>query len=210
MSHYIVEKHNEHSFAVRWHGADTAFCVTPGQDEANKICDALNVQILVKEPLTLPAIHGEFMRIEVAADAQPANNPALNPFAMYHAAMVAELCRVVVPKIGINPLPEEFEDVADYIIRTARMVDRWLKAVGEEVDRNATCKVDMSVFSDTFLAGCEGQSTFECDRAARVLREEIGEVEGAARRGNADANLADDIFKMVRSYGDTLGASEAA
>lgn len=124
-------------------------------------------------------LHGEFTVIDV-------NNPApsKNPLARAHAALVQELSRVVIPQLPANPEPEDFEDVADYILRTARMFDRWHKAVGEDVKASATGRVDMSVFTDAFVAAVDGNSTYVCDAAAEDLREERNEhrLETAYRR----------------------------
>lgn len=194
MSHYIVEKRAENWFAIR-DGEGALFATAPTLESANLICNTFNERKAVA--LASP-IRGEFVRIDVAADVQPANVSS-NPFAQFQAQLVAELCRIVVPKISVNPEPEEFEDVADYLLRVARIFDRLLKAVGEEVDRNSTIKVDLSVFTDAFFSAVDGMATFECDRMARTVREERDEIEGEVRRGDRGSDFADDIFKMVQT-----------
>lgn len=193
MSHYIVEKRAENWFAIR-DGEGVLFATAPTLDRANLICNTFNER---KAPVALTSpLRGEFVRIEVAADVQPANVSS-NPFALYHMALVAELARIVVPKISVNPEPEEFEDVADYLLRVASMLDRWIHEIGEEVNRNTTVRLDMKMFDATFVNAVEGIATAECDRAARVAREERDEVE--VRRGDRGSDFADDIFKMVQT-----------
>ena len=120
-----------------------------------------------------PLDRGDYTIIDVA---NPMPVISGNPLAKAHEAMVRELSRVVVPRIDVSPVPEQMEDVADYIERTARMFDRWLLKVGEELQSNATVNIDMSVFTDQFLGAVQGNATHECDREAEALREDFQEA----------------------------------
>lgn len=199
MSHYIVEPRCNECYAVI--GSDRiAVCVATSLERGNLICNALNERGTQPDGVAPDhPIRGEFVRIAVVAEAQPANNVSANPFAQFHAALVGELARTVVPKLPINPEPADFEEVADYLIRMAQMFDRCLKAIGDEVDRNSTIALDKKVFDGMFFAAVDGQATFECDRAANTLREEHAEIEGEARRGDRGSDFADELFKMART-----------
>ena len=141
-----------------------------------------------------PEIPGEFTRVNLEAPkAQPAH-----PIAKAQAAMVRELARLVAPKLHADPHAEEFEDVADYLLRVARVVDVFLLEVGEEVRCSATRKVDMSAFTDQLYDAVNGNATGECDRCADQVREDRAEIESALRhRRNVNA-MIDDIY---RSFG---------
>ena len=105
----------------------------------------------------------------VAAD----KTATVNVIAKAHAELVRELSAVVPPRIHVNPLPEEFEDTADYILRVAKMVDRWLLSVGLEVKCNATATVNIDMFTEMVAGSIDGWATAECDGAANELRDEF-------------------------------------
>lgn len=187
------------------HAETAAICLTCGttitaHDTAP--CDVDGCPIPMPARSAMP-VRGEFVRIDVAPDAQPWNVSS-NPFAQFHAALVAELARIVVPKIGVNPLAEEIEDAADYWLRVMDAMDRWFKANGEELNRNATINVDMKCFDRTFRDAIEGFATFEADRVATAIREEHAEAEAESRRHDRGSDLADDLFKMMRNINRTL------
>jgi hypothetical protein len=121
--------------------------------------------------------------------AAPGN--ADNPIAAAHVALIRELAPLAIPKLHVNTDPEEFENVADYIVRMAAIFDRWLKAVGEDVKSSAICNVNLGMFTRQFQATVEGYATFELDRAAEALREEREEMDA-------------DVRQAIR-YGRTLG-----
>jgi hypothetical protein len=89
--------------------------------------------------------------------------------------LVNQLSFVAVPKIHVSPFPEEFEDVADYILRMTQVFDRWLKAVGEEVQANALGRIEMDCFERSFTDAVEGNATFVCDKIAEDYRIERDE-----------------------------------
>jgi hypothetical protein len=129
--------------------------------------------------MTDHTIPGEFTRIVVA---QPDPTQPTNPIALAHAAMVGAIARVVCPQLDVSPQPEEFEDVADYLIRVAQAMDIWLTEIGEIAQSNATCKLDKKCFTGIFEAAVDGFATFELDREAEVLRENEAEYRQAARQ----------------------------
>jgi len=114
-----------------------------------------------------------------------------NPIAAAHVTLIRELAPLAVPKLHVNTDPEEFENVADYIVRVSGIFDRWLKAVGEDVKSSAVCNVNLGMFTGQFQATVEGYATFELDRAAESLREEREEMDT-------------DVRQAIR-YGRTLG-----
>lgn len=158
-------------------------------------CDTSECPIPMPARTANPLLRGEFVRINVA-DPSPMT-VSDNPLARHHAALVGELARFVVPRIHVNPLPEEFEDVADYLLRVSRACDRWLKSIGEEINRNATISIDMDVFTEQFVAAVDGNATFQCDRAAEELREEQSEI-ASERRGYAD-EIGEHLIRAHRS-----------
>lgn len=107
----------------------------------------------------------------VATLARASRRPS-NPLALAHRALVQELVRVAVPSIDTVPDADQFEDVADYIVKVAEIADRWLRMVGEEVRSNASEGVDLKDFTDQFKGAVEGNATFHLDRAAEAVRHE--------------------------------------
>lgn len=124
-----------------------------------------------------PIIRGEFTMIENRLGLRPVSfaKPEANPIAKAHQDLVEQLSFVACPKIHVSPHPEEFEDVADYILRTAAFFDRWLKTVGEEVQANALGKIEMDCFERVFTDALEGNATFVCDKVASDYRIEHDE-----------------------------------
>ena len=118
-----------------------------------------------------PIVRGTFTTLEVPPIAA-AKTAHFNPIAKAHEALINELAFVAIPRIHVTPEAEEFEDVADYLLRTAAMFDRWLKMVGEEVQANALTRIDMNDFEGRFVGALEGNATFELDRCAQAVREE--------------------------------------
>jgi hypothetical protein len=120
----------------------------------------------------------------IKSDAQAsANKQPDTSMGRSFAAMIDELRCLAVPHIHINPQPEEFEDVADFIKRVAAIADRWLLSVGTEVRSSAIGTVDMRQFTDVFVSAIEGNATFELDRAAEDYRGEYESVDRAVRHG---------------------------
>ena len=89
-----------------------------------------------------------------------------------HAAMVQELSTLHVPRISVAPEPEEFEDVADYLLRIADIFDRHLKELGAEAQSNSITKLDVSEFENQCRSAVEGNATFQLDKASAAFREE--------------------------------------
>lgn len=117
----------------------------------------------------LDALRGEFTQIPSAS--RLASPTSHNPLARAHYAMIRELARMQVPRIGTNDDPEDFEAVADYLLRVTPLFDRWLQAVGAEVKSNALCRIDENMFSEQFYGAISGNATHELDCAAEAARE---------------------------------------
>jgi hypothetical protein len=139
----------------------------------------------------VPTIPGTFTHIDMKAPA------ASHPLALAQATMVTELARLVAPKLSANPEPEDFEDVADYLLRGARIIDDWIKEVGLEVRSSATCRVDMNMFTDVLKDALEGFATYEIDTAAEAVRDERQEIESALRHRRSASAMIEDIYRAV-------------
>ena len=86
---------------------------------------------LTATKLTAPQIlRGEFTQV----DLQNAKPAALDPILKAHANLIGYLCKLDVPKLHVNPTPEEFEEVRDYAENVIRVFDMWFKTVGDDVD----------------------------------------------------------------------------
>ena len=151
-----------------------AVCGTAITEADTAPCDTSECPIPVVK--AAENIRGTFTQIEVPVVAAD-KTAGVNAIAKAHAELVRELSAVVPPRIHVNPLPEEFEDTADYILRVAKMVDRWLLSVGLEVKCNATATVNLDAFRDIVAENLEGWATSECDSAAETLRQEHEEYE---------------------------------
>ena len=142
---------------------------------------------------TMP-IRGTFTQVDMT-------NPvpvAVHPIAKAQSAMIGELARLAAPKLSANPEPEDFEDVADYLLRAARIIDGFIHEVGLEVRSSATNHVDMTVFTDVLKDGLEGNATHEIDAAAEAVRDEREEIESAIRNRRYAGAMIEDIY---RSFG---------
>jgi hypothetical protein len=117
-------------------------------------------------------LRGEFTAIGNRLHVHEPQATATHALAVAHQQMVLELSCIAIPRIFVDPEPEEFEDAADYLIRVAQVMDRWLRAVGDEIKSNASTKVDLKYFEDQFVSAINGWSTAEADKAAAALREE--------------------------------------
>jgi hypothetical protein len=116
---------------------------------------------------TFTPLRGEYDVFEAPTQVVPSN-----PIAVAQADMIAELARIVAPVISVSPSPGQFEDVADYVERMVRVMDRWLLAVGEEAQSNSTTQIDMGDFKDKFFEAVDGFATHELDRIAQDLADE--------------------------------------
>jgi hypothetical protein len=133
--------------------------------------------VVAIEPLTMRGTVTEIEAPKIAAS----NTAPLNAIAKAHEALIAELAPMQPPRIHVNPHPEEFEDVADYILRVSQMVDRWLLAVGTEVRSNATTHINLDLFKGMMVDAVDGWATSECDTAAAGLRDEYEDNPGPLR-----------------------------
>src|ERR1043166_7634564 len=97
---------------------------------------------------------------------------AQNLIAAAHAVMCAKLAAITPSRITINPEPDEFEATAEYIHAVCRVMDEWILRVGQEVQSNASVRIDIDQFRGTFTDAVEGQAIFECEREAETLRED--------------------------------------
>jgi hypothetical protein len=114
------------------------------------------------------ALRGEFAHINPSRLASPTST---NPISVAHFAMIKELARMQPAKISVSGAPEDFEDVADYIVRLAATFDRLLLAVGESVKENALCQVDLNDFTGVVADAIQGNATFDIDQAAQAAQE---------------------------------------
>jgi hypothetical protein len=116
------------------------------------------------------------------------------PIAAAHAAMIDELSRLRCPSISVNPLPDEFGAVADYVVAVTRIADRWLKLVGLEVRANSLEPVEMKDFTDQFFGVVDGNATFWLDRSAESLREDHEECERQNITPASNKSFGDQLF----------------
>ena len=110
-------------------------------------------------------------RLTVASAIERALQPK-HPLARSHAAMVKELSTLHVPQFAISPSPEQFEDVADYLLRVAQIVDHHVQDIGTEAASNSIATLDKSQFANQCFSALEGNATFELDKGAEALRAE--------------------------------------
>ena len=111
--------------------------------------------------------NGNFTQIDMA-EAKPV--PA-HPLAKAHTVMIGELARLQVPRLPIVPEPEDFEEVADYLLRVAAVIDVFMADVGAEVRDNALTLVDVKEFENVMRDGIEGRCLHEIDMASEAARE---------------------------------------
>lgn len=95
-----------------------------------------------------------------------------NAIATVHREAVQTLARLYVPYISVSPTPDQFRDVADFLLHWARIADRVLKIVGEEANSNTSEVLGMSDFSDAFVGAIEGNATFQLERCAQATEAE--------------------------------------
>jgi hypothetical protein len=95
-----------------------------------------------------------------------------NPFEQYRRTLLKALAAVRVPTIGSWPDAEDFEAVRDHIREVADLADAWLRSVGCEVESNVTHNINKSCFDGAFAGAVDGWSTYECERAAEIIRED--------------------------------------
>lgn len=98
-----------------------------------------------------------------------------NPFEIARRKLITALAAVKAPDpIGVGrPEPRDFESVKDHIAEIAAIADIWLRAIGDELRCNTTENLNMSCFESAFTGAVEGWATFECDRCAEALEEEL-------------------------------------
>jgi len=95
-----------------------------------------------------------------------------HPIKSAHLDMVKTLSMLQPPRIFVNPDPEEFGAVNEYLIAIARIVDECLLAVGKDVKANASVNINLGFFTDVLRNELEGNACFEVDRAADEIRDE--------------------------------------
>ena len=111
---------------------------------------------------------GNFTEIDMTTPKQRRRDP----LAISHAELVRELARMHIPQFNSDPEPDDFEDVADYMLRLSRFVDQHLLAIGIEIKSNAVCVVNLDDFSEVLEKAVEGNATFQADQCAEALRDE--------------------------------------
>jgi len=120
----------------------------------------------------IEALRGEFTEINPSKLASPTST---NPIARAHFALIRELARMHVPQLSVSPDGDEFDDVADYLLRLAQAVDRHVLEVGKEVKFNALCGVDLNLFDRQMQSALEGFALHNIDAAAQAAREQQDE-----------------------------------
>lgn len=89
-----------------------------------------------------------------------------------HQTMLAKLAALRPPHIYVNPDPEEFGAVNEYLLDVARIVDECLLAVGREVKCNTPVRINMDLFTNVLRDALEGNACFEVERAIEDIRSE--------------------------------------
>lgn len=95
-----------------------------------------------------------------------------NAIATVHREAVQALARLYVPHISVSPSPDQFRDVADFLLHWAKIADRLLKIVGEEANSNTSEILGMSDFDGAFVGAIEGNATFQLERCAQAVEAE--------------------------------------
>ena len=119
--------------------------------------------------MTNETIRGEF---EVFTEPKGQRFERYNAIATAHREAIQVLSRLYVPYISSTPSPDQFRDVADFLVHWAQVADRVLKIVGEEAASNTSETIDASVFEDRFFGAIDGDATFELERAAAAVEAE--------------------------------------
>lgn len=94
------------------------------------------------------------------------------PIALAHQTMLTKLAALRAPHIYVNPDPEEFGAVNEYLLDVARIVDECLLAVGREVKCNSSRRIELRDFTNVLRNALEGNATFQVDQAIESLVEE--------------------------------------
>jgi hypothetical protein len=95
-----------------------------------------------------------------------------HPIRDAHTLMVTRLATIAPPRIYINPDPEDFEAVSEYLMAVARVVDQCLLSVGQEVQSNASVRINLDLFTNTLRDEIEGNAVFEVLREAETIKED--------------------------------------
>lgn len=123
------------------------------------------------------AIQGSRMLLETILAAKPAQRPQRHdPVKSAMEVLIATLAHLPTPKIPVEPLPGDIQDMNIHIFDFAKAVDAYFRVLGEHLQANATCKVDMSCFTGVFSGAVEGMASYEVNRAADVLRDDLHEA----------------------------------
>lgn len=139
-------------------------------------------------------IPGEFTRLEV----KPASAGPVNPIETAHRALIVALGKMLVgrqvPKIWVNPEPDDFLAVKDYVAAVAAACDLWLQAVGKEARSNSLHTFDKSSFQSAFTDAVEGYALYELQAEA----EELGDVDRDTRTAIQHGRTARAIIETIR------------
>jgi hypothetical protein len=95
-----------------------------------------------------------------------------HPIRDAHTLMVTRLATIIPPRIYINPDPEDFEAVSEYLMAVASVVDQCLLSVGQEVQSNASVRINLDLFTNTLRDEIEGNAVFEVLREAETIKED--------------------------------------
>ncbi|HWX14332.1 MAG TPA: hypothetical protein VNY06_05675 [Methylocella sp.] len=107
-----------------------------------------------------------------------ASGARYSAIATVHKECVIALSRLYVPHISPSPSPDQFRDMADFLVHWARVADRVLKIVGDEARANTTENINLGYFQGQFQATVEGYSSFELERCAANVEAEWEEFGG--------------------------------
>lgn len=119
---------------------------------------------------TTPA-QGSRLLLETLGDVRPVRRDPLKHAMDY---LVLGLANLPIPKIPASPEPEDFEWLAYHLERFAMLADDYVKAVGDVLNANTSHRVNLGMFRNQVSGALQGNATYECTRAAEILREDRG------------------------------------
>lgn len=94
------------------------------------------------------------------------------PIRAAHQTMVAKLSALQAPRIFVSPDPCEFENVNDYLLDVAKIVDEMIEAVGRDIKSSGTVPFDMGCFTDVLTDALEGNATHAITMQAEDIQAE--------------------------------------
>ena len=95
-----------------------------------------------------------------------------NPFHVEKMRLIAALARLPVPQIDTVPTPNQVESIGDFILNVARLSDRLMRAIGGELQANATVPIKQQNFQTPFVDAVAGFALWDVACVAEELRVE--------------------------------------